>query len=315
MVLQMAYFSSLSSSHRSSTSSVTKWLWRRSAPSDWLLAGPDWSGRMLMSLPALWHRAAPCRPEATRQNMCLWVCVSQRTRLHILGSDSICVIVTTHPLVHKRKRDKDTHTNTHACVNTRDFHVCACFPETVDSTCLYKIRKGRRNGMFDNKSPTSFAVCPLRGCDVAIVQFGLFSYILHLNVVSLWELDAHWKIFSNIVEGQKDFWMDVFACCCEWLLSLVFLTYCFEMVSWCISMLVLLTAAVLNTNESRDCGFCFPWREMATGTYQRKNWYVTSCCQSAKRIITALLLWFTLLVSCIGALLENKNKIGVVKSI
>ena len=169
---------SLSSLHRNSISSAMKWLWRRSAPSDWLRAED------LFSEPPL---TPPVLPNATRGNtrrkellrvdptptcehecVCVCVCVSVTppppptcVRGHACIFECVRVFIymcvcardtpPTHTHTHtnnlyrrwKKKRQTHTHSGDFSC-------VCVCVSDTGDFTCLYKEK--RKNDMLKKKT-------------------------------------------------------------------------------------------------------------------------------------------------------------------
>lgn len=209
----------------------------------------------------------------------------------------MCAPVTTHThttCTEEIKKKKKKATNIH----TGDFHVCVRFSETGDFTCLYKEKRKndtlkKQNQMFKTNRHffPSLSLCPLCRAVMWLLYSISFLDIFHaLNVVSLWRLDAHWKIYwehshlaeaevqvmpqlcildSNIypprlfVEGNEtclaEFsWnVDVVDDSCSWIKAetnrhlLIFLAFFSEITSWWIFLwLGLLTASMLNANDT-----------------------------------------------------------------
>lgn len=204
-----------------------KWLWKRSTPSDWV-----WAKH-------LYSQSAICRclPFSTQHwetqraillcvdlnptdwaCLCVWVCARTCVCLYLSAyargcvwregmlaylrkSLSICVPATTHT-TNLYRRGKRQQTCTLVIL------MSVCFSKTGDFICLYKEKKNMVNKKQMFKRRTTFTplfLCPLCWAVMWLLYSISFLDIFYaLNVVSLWRLDAHWKIFfGNSQREQK----------------------------------------------------------------------------------------------------------------
>lgn len=189
----MTYLCSLCFLHRNSTSSAMKWLWRPSAPSDWLWAEILVS-ELLLTLPVtrnatLRHtkcKSAFCWPKPhlwarVFESVCDWFSLNNRGHACVVAYLSVCIYVCACDNTHttcteEKKSNKHTH-----C-----WFSCVCSLQWDWRLYMLVQRKKKKMIRWGNirclkKATFSFSLSPLLGCDVTIVQYFPFRYILRLE--------------------------------------------------------------------------------------------------------------------------------------
>lgn len=201
-----------------------KWLWKRSTPSDWV-----WAKH-------LYSQSAICRclPFSTQHwetrraillcvdlnptdwaCLCVWVCARTCVCLYLSAYARGCVwghaCIFEEVFIYMRacnnthnkpvqKREKATN------MHTGDFNVCLLQQDWG----LYMLVQRKKNmvnkkQMFKRRTTfTPLFLCPLCWAVMWLLYSISFLDIFYaLNVVSLWRLDAHWKIFFGNSQRER----------------------------------------------------------------------------------------------------------------